>query len=136
MDPSHLFWQGMDPVAAIRYLGPLVVHAAAKDVRINPEAAVYGVLDERFRRLSPDEDRVNLGGNEWANAWPADSAWDFVALGRGHDLDFWTRFVEALVEVDPDMAVNIEHEDTSLGRIEGLEVAAKILLRAAAPATT
>jgi sugar phosphate isomerase/epimerase len=134
MDPSHLFWQGMDPVAAVRYLGTLVVHAAAKDVRINEHALVYGVLDERFRRLSPDEERTNLGGDEWANAWPEDSAWDFVALGRGHDLDFWTRFLEALREVDPDMAVNIEHEDTSLGRIEGLEVAAGILVKAAAGA--
>jgi sugar phosphate isomerase/epimerase len=131
MDPSHLFWQGMDPVAAVRYLGPLVVHAAAKDVRINSEALVYGVLDERFRRLSPDEDRVNLGGEEYANAWPEDSAWDFVALGRGHDVDFWTRFIEALHEVDPDMAVHIEHEDTSLGRIEGLRVAADVLKQAA-----
>ena len=133
MDPSHLFWQGMDPVAAVRYLGPLVVHAAAKDVRINEEATIYGVLDERFRRLSPDEERVNLGGNEWANAWPDDSAWDFVALGRGHAPDFWTRFVDALREVDPDMAVNIEHEDTSLGRIAGLQVAAEVLKKAASP---
>ena len=133
MDPSHLFWQGMDPVAAVRYLGPLVVHAAAKDVRINEHASVYGVLDERFRRLSPEEERTNLGGNEWANAWPEDSAWDFVALGRGHDVDFWTRFVEALREVDPGMAVNIEHEDTSLGRIEGLRVAADVLKQAASP---
>lgn len=133
MDPSHLLWQGMDPVAAVRYLGPLVVHAAAKDVRINEDAKIYGVLDERFRRLSPDEERTNLGGNEWANAWPEDSAWDFVALGRGHDVDFWTRFVDALREVDPDMAVNIEHEDTSLGRIEGLQVAADILKKAASP---
>ena len=132
MDPSHLFWQGMDPVAAVRYLGPLVVHAAAKDVRINTEhAEVYGVLDERFRRLSPDEDRVNLGGHEWANDWPVDAAWDFVALGRGHDLAFWTKFVDALREVDPNMAINIEHEDTSLGRIEGLQVAADILRKAA-----
>jgi sugar phosphate isomerase/epimerase len=137
MDPSHLFWQGMDPVAAVRYLGPLVVHAAAKDVRINRDnVGVYGVLDERFRRLSPEEDRVNLGGDEWVNEWPADSAWDFVALGRGHDLSFWTRFVGALREVDPEMALNIEHEDTSLGRIEGLEVAADILRQAAAPATS
>jgi sugar phosphate isomerase/epimerase len=136
MDPSHLFWQGMDPVAAVRYLGPLVVHAAAKDVRINEDyAPIYGVLDERFRRLSPEEDRVNLGGDEWVNEWPTDSAWDFVALGRGHDVGFWTRFVDALRDVDPDMAVHIEHEDTSLGRIEGLRVAADILRQAAAPAS-
>ncbi len=131
LDASHLFWQQMDPVAVIRDLGPLVLHAAAKDVRVNTEyAAVYGVLDNRFRRLRPDEPRVNLGGDEWANEWPKDSAWDFVALGKGHDVDYWTEFLRALHEVDPGMLVNIEHEDVSLGRIEGLEVAAGVLLEA------
>lgn len=135
MDPSHLFWQGMDPIAAIRYLGPLVFHAAAKDVRINAEyAQIYGVLDERFRRLGPEENPVNLGGHEFIAEWPKDSAWDFVALGRGHDVVFWTAFVDALHQVDPDMAVNIEHEDVSLGRIEGLEAAAEVLREAAAAA--
>ena len=102
--------------------------AAAKDVRVNTEhAKLYGVLDNSFRRLSPDEPRINLGGDEWANEWPKKSAWDFVALGKGHDTAFWTEFLRALHEVDPDMLVNIEHEDVELGRIEGLEVAAKVL---------
>ncbi|GAB4100681.1 sugar phosphate isomerase/epimerase [Sinomonas halotolerans] len=132
LDASHLFWQQMDPVAVVRELGPLVFHAAAKDVRVNPEnAKLYGVLDNRFRRLSPDENRTNLGGDEWANEWPKDSAWDFVALGRGHDAAYWADFLRALRDVDPDMMVNIEHEDVSLGRIEGLEVAAGVLLKAA-----
>ncbi|MFD0484337.1 sugar phosphate isomerase/epimerase family protein [Kineococcus sp. GCM10028916] len=131
LDASHLFWQQMDPVAVVRDFGPLVFHAAAKDVRINPAAAVYGVLDNRFRRLDPSEDRTNLGGDEWVNEWPKESAWDFVALGRGHDTAFWAEFLRVLHEVDPDMAVNIEHEDTSLGRIEGLEVAAEVLKDAA-----
>ena len=131
LDASHLFWQQMDPVAVVRELGPLVFQAAAKDVRVNKEnAALYGVLDNSFRRLSPDEPRTNLGGDEWANEWPKNSAWDFVALGRGHDTAFWTGFLRALYEVDPNMLVNIEHEDVSLGRIEGLEVAAKVLKEA------
>ena len=135
LDASHLFWQQMDPVAVVRELGPLILHAAAKDVRINKDnAALYGVLDNSFRRLSPEEDRTNLGGDEWANEWPKDSAWDFVALGRGHDTAYWAEFLTALHEVDPDMAVNIEHEDVSLGRIEGLEVAAGVLKEAAASA--
>ncbi|AUZ33710.1 sugar phosphate isomerase [Arthrobacter sp. PGP41] len=137
LDASHLFWQQMDPVAVVRELGPLVFQAAAKDVRINTEnAALYGVLDNSFRRLSPGENRTNLGGDEWANEWPKDSAWDFVALGRGHDTAFWTEFLRALYEVDPDMLVNIEHEDVSLGRIEGLEVAAKVLKDADAALTS
>ncbi len=53
LDASHLFWQQMDPVAVVRELGPLVFQAAAKDVRVNTEnAALYGVLDNSFRRLS------------------------------------------------------------------------------------
>ncbi|HEY3339674.1 MAG TPA: sugar phosphate isomerase/epimerase, partial [Propionicimonas sp.] len=86
MDASHLFWQQADPVAVVRELGSLIFHAAAKDIRINREfAKLNGVLDNGFRRLSPDEPRVNLGGDEWANEWPKDSSWDFVALGKGHD---------------------------------------------------
>lgn len=128
LDASHLFWQQMDPVAVVRHLGDLVFHAAAKDVRVNTEyAALNGVLDNSFRRLRPDEARTNLGGDEWANEWPKESAWDFVALGKGHDTAYWTEFLRALHDVDPDMMVNIEHEDVELGRIEGIEVAAKVL---------
>jgi len=131
LDASHLFWQQMDPVAVVRHLGPLVFHAAAKDVRVNPEwASLNGVLDNSFRRLSPDEPRTNLGGDEWANEWPKNSAWDFVALGKGHDVAFWTEFLRALYEVDPEMMVNIEHEDVELGRVEGIAVAAEVLLAA------
>jgi sugar phosphate isomerase/epimerase len=131
LDASHLFWQQMDPVAVVRHLGPLVFQAAAKDVRVNTEfAALNGVLDNSFRRLGADEPRTNLGGDEWANEWPKESAWDFVALGKGHDVAFWTEFLRALLEVDPDIYVNIEHEDVALGRIEGLQVAAGVLKEA------
>lgn len=131
LDASHLFWQQMDPVAVVRHLGPLVFQAAAKDVRVNTEfAALNGVLDNSFRRLGADEPRTNLGGDEWANEWPKESAWDFVALGKGHDVAFWTEFLRALHEVDPDIYVNIEHEDVALGRIEGLQVAAGVLKEA------
>ena len=54
-----------------------------------------------------------------------------MAIGRGHDAVYWSTWLAALHAVDPDMLVNIEHEDVSLGRIEGLEVAANVLLDAA-----
>lgn len=132
LDASHLFWQQMDPIAVARDLGPLVFHAAAKDVRINPHAAINGVLDNSFRRLGPDEERTNLGGDEWANEWPKPSAWDFVAIGKGHPVEYWTRFLETLREIDPQMWVNIEHEDTELGREEGIALAAEALREAEA----
>jgi sugar phosphate isomerase/epimerase len=128
LDASHLFWQQMDPVRVVEHLGDLVLHAAAKDVRINTEyAAINGVLDNSFRRLSADEPRTNLGGDEWANEWPKQASWDFVALGKGHDVGYWTEFLRALYQVDPEMMVNIEHEDTELGRVEGVAVAAEVL---------
>jgi sugar phosphate isomerase/epimerase len=134
MDPSHLFWQGIDPIAAIDYLGDLVFHAAAKDTRINPACAVYGVLDDRFTRIPSSEHPTGLGGRHTVTRWPQDSSWDFVAVGRGHDVEFWSRFLAALGRIDPDIAVNIEHEDTELGQLEGLEVAASTLQAASAAA--
>lgn len=124
LDASHLFWQQMDPVAVVRELGDLVFHAAAKDVRINTaNAEIVGVLDNSFRRVSQTEFRTNLGGNEWVNEWPKKSAWDFVAVGAGHSAAYWAEFIRACEEVDSEMWINIEHEDTSMGRIEGLRYA-------------
>jgi sugar phosphate isomerase/epimerase len=133
MDPSHLFWQGIDPIAAVEYLGAYVFHAAAKDTRINAEhVRIHGVLDDRFTRVLPDENPLGLGGRYTLNRWPApDPAWEFVAVGNGHGQDFWSGFLSALAAVDPDMAVNIEHEDASLGQVEGLSLAASNLLAAA-----
>ena len=131
MDPSHLFWQGIDPIAAIEALGELVYNAAAKDTRVNEAARVNGVLDDRFVRVRPDEpDAVRLGGRYTMSRWPENSSWDFVAVGRGHDVAFWGRFLVALEKVDPDMAVNIEHEDQELDQLEGLRYAAATLLEA------
>jgi sugar phosphate isomerase/epimerase len=132
MDPSHLFWQGIDPIAALDRLGGLVYNAAAKDTRINPAVKVNGVLDDRFGRVHPDEPgAVSLGGRYTLSRWPEDSSWDFVAVGRGHDLAFWSDFLRALHKIDPDMAVNIEHEDQELDQMEGLRRAAETLLEAA-----
>jgi sugar phosphate isomerase/epimerase len=135
MDPSHLFWQGIDPILAIEALGDLVYNAAAKDVRINAAAKVNGVLDDRFGRVAPDAPGVvSLGGRYTLSEWPENSSWDFVAVGRGHDVDYWRRFLQALEKVDPDMAVNIEHEDQGLDQLDGLRSAARTLLEASAVA--
>ena len=132
MDPSHLFWQGIDPVAAVERLGDLVYNAAAKDTRINEAAKINGVLDDRFGRVQPDDPGVvSLGGRYTLSRWPENASWDFVAVGRGHDVDYWRRFLQALERVDPNMAVNIEHEDQELDQMEGLRHAAGTLLAAA-----
>ena len=132
MDPSHLMWQGMDVAACIRFLGPLVFHAAAKDAMITPGVDIRGVLDTSFERVPADAaDKVPTGIGFWCNAWPADPAWRFVAVGIGHDVDYWARFLTALAGVNPDIAVNIEHEDANYSRVDGLALAAKNLKAAA-----
>jgi sugar phosphate isomerase/epimerase len=132
MDPSHLMWQQIDPIAAVQHLGELVYNAAAKDIRMNDAARVNGVLDDRFERVAQDDPRaVSLGGRYTLSRWPEQSSWDFVAVGRGHDTAWWGRFLAALEAVDPDMAVNIEHEDQELDQLEGLRSAAQTLLAAA-----
>jgi sugar phosphate isomerase/epimerase len=78
-----------------------------------------------------DPDALNLGDDYTLSRWPEQSSWDFVAVGRGHDVDWWREFLTALEEADPDMAVNIEHEDQELDQMEGLRQAAATLLEAA-----
>ena len=92
------------------------------------------MLDDRFQRVPADQDPVGLGGKNTLTRWPADASWQFVAVGRGHDQDFWARFLQALHAVDPGIAVNIEHEDTELDQIEGLRLAAQNLTAARAAA--
>lgn len=131
MDPSHLFWQGIDPVLALKDLGSLVYCSAAKDTRINAAAKINGVLDDRFTRVAEGEPGyLPLGGGTSLSGWPSNPSWDFVAIGKGHDLPFWTEFLRTLQEIDPDLPCNIEHEDQELGRLEGLRFAADNLLAA------
>ncbi len=130
MDPSHLFWQHIDPIAAVEELGDLVFFAAAKDTLIHPTAAINGVLDDRFEWIPAEENPLGLGGRYTVTKWPAVPGWSFVAVGRGHDVDFWARFLTALAEHTPVRAVNIEHEDASFGQIEGLQYAAENLIAA------
>jgi sugar phosphate isomerase/epimerase len=133
MDPSHLMWQGMDVLACIRWLGPLVFHAAAKDARIEPGVDIRGVLDTMFEPVPADaEGKTPTGIGFWCTKWPDNPAWRFVAVGIGHDVAYWSQFLRALADIDPDMAVNIEHEDATYSRLDGLALAAENLRAAAA----
>jgi sugar phosphate isomerase/epimerase len=134
MDPSHLFWQGIDPLAAVERLGARVFNAGAKDTLIHESnRAVVGVLDDRYRLPGPTEERIGLGGRYVLARRVGDPPWEFAAVGRGHDIEWWARFLAALAAVDPEMAVSIEHEDESLPGVEGLRASAAAL-RAAAEA--
>ncbi len=72
--------------------------AAAKDTLIHETAAVNGVLDDRFEWIPAEEEPLGLGGHYTVTRWPAVPGWSFVAVGRGHDVDFWARFLTALAQ--------------------------------------
>src|ERR1700736_593556 len=47
-DPSHLFWQSIDPIAAVRVLGDAIFHVHAKDTQIYASnLPLTGVLDTK-----------------------------------------------------------------------------------------
>ena len=109
-DPSHLFWQGMDPVASIRALKGAIHHFHAKDSKIDPyNNAVNGVLDTG----SYDD----LGNRSWT----------FRTIGYGHDMGVWKDIMSALRSAGYDGAISIEHEDAYMSTEEGLEKAIAFL---------
>ena len=134
MDPSHLMWQGMDIVASHQVAGPAGVPLRREGRRASPRASTSGACSTPRSGGCPPtrEGKVPTGYGFWCNAWPENPGWRFVAVGIGHDVEYWTEFLRALAEVDPDMAVNIEHEDADYGRLEGLALAAENLRAAAA----
>lgn len=109
-DPSHLWWQGIDPVAAVLELKDAIFHVHAKDTAINPYTTMKnGVLDTKHY------------GKELERSWV------FRSVGYGHDAIFWKNFVSALRMVGYDHAVSIEHEDSLMSVNEGLSKAIEML---------
>ena len=109
-DPSHLFWQGIDVLAAIRQLGPAIYHVHAKDTMLwQANINSSGVLDTK-----PYKDEANR-------------AWIFRTVGYGHGAEFWTNFVSTLRLVGYDDVLSIEHEDSLMSVEEGLAKAATFL---------
>jgi sugar phosphate isomerase/epimerase len=109
-DPSHMFWQGIEPSAAIRKLGDAVFHCHAKDTKIyTVNTMVNGVLDAK-----PYSDEKNR-------------AFLFRTVGYGHGREFWTDMVSTLQMVGYDDVLSIEHEDSLMSVEEGLTKAAAFL---------
>ncbi len=112
-DPSHLFWQGMDPCESAKALAGAIWHVHAKDSRVDPgNAAVNGVLDTKHYS---DELR---------------RAWIFRTCGYGHSLEWWKNFFSTLRLVGYDGAISIEHEDSLMSSWEGLTKAIAFLKQA------
>jgi sugar phosphate isomerase/epimerase len=109
-DPSHMFWQGIDPIAAIRVLGDAIFHVHAKDTQLyQANLPRTGVLDTK-----PYTDERNR-------------AWIFRTCGYGHGAEWWKEFVSTLRMYGYDGTLSIEHEDSLLSAEEGLTRAAQFL---------
>ena len=109
-DPSHLIWQGMDPVAAIRELKGAIYHVHAKDTKIDAiNTAKNGVLDTKHYG-----DEINR-------------SWIFRTVGYGNGETYWRDLVSNLRLCGYDRVLSIEHEDSLMTIDEGLSKAVNFL---------
>ena len=101
LDPSHFFWQGMDPILIIKKLRRMIIHVHLKDITINK-------LVVKFR-----------GVNDWKDYNEIEKrAWNFSTIGEGHDKKFWNDFILALDGVGYKGVLNVENEDLILSNDE------------------
>lgn len=114
-DPSHLWWQGIDPIMAVRELARAgaLYHVHAKDTRIDPlNAGRNGNLDV--------QSYGDIAGRSWV----------FRSVGYGHGIEWWKEFVSVLKTEGYDGVLSIEHEDGLMSPMEGLRKALTVLKQA------
>jgi len=110
LDPSHFFWQGIDPIKAVRKLDGAIHHVHAKDTILYKVNGDYdGYLDTK-----PYSDEKNR-------------AWIFRTVGYGHGADFWRDFVSTLRLCGYDGVLSMEHEDSLMSPAEGLRKGVEFL---------
>jgi sugar phosphate isomerase/epimerase len=112
LDPSHFFWQGIDPIEAARVLGDAkcIFHVHGKDTGIDPHnTRRNGALDTK------------------SYADVANRSWVFRTCGYGHGDEFWKPFVSMLKQKGYDGVISIEHEDALMSVQEGFEKAVAYL---------
>ena len=112
LDPSHLWWQGMDPIEVTKVLGAAdaIVHVHAKDTQIDRRnTAVNGVLDTKH----------------YGNV--LDRSWVFRTVGYGQGEKAWRDLISTLRATGYDYVLSIEHEDSYMSIDEGLRRGIELL---------
>ncbi len=100
-DPSHLLWQGIDPVIFIKKFGDRIYHAHAKDAELVKE-------------------NLPISGCMPTGSWSRpDRGFRFRVVGWG-DIN-WKRIITALLEVKYNYVLSYEHEDPVMSREDGCE---------------
>jgi len=105
-DPSHLLWQGVDPVEFIRAFGDRIYHVHMKDAIVK--------LDGRTGILSS---HLDFGHPR--------RGWDFRSLGRG-GVNF-EEIVRALNDVGYKGPLSVEWEDSGMNREQGAREACEFV---------
>lgn len=97
LDPSHFFWQGIDPLAVVDRLGGAIGFAHGKDtVQLPANRDLDGLLDCRWPGVA------------------AEMPWNFATVGHGQDAAWWAQFVARLRAAGYDGVISIEWEDPFL----------------------
>lgn len=115
LDPSHLFWMGGDPIEAARVLGETgaLYYVHGKDAR----------LERRY-----------VGPNGVLDTKPIDQfagrAWNYVAVGCGHDALWWKEFISVLRMCGYDDVISLEMEDLTMSMLDGHLASLKVLREA------
>jgi len=105
-DPSHLHWQGIDPVAFVRRFGERIYHVHVKDVAVRLDGR-SGLLGSYLPYGDPRR------------------GWEPRSPGHG-DLD-WEAIVRALNEVGYDGPLAVEWSDPGMNREHGAEEACRFV---------
>ena len=115
LDPSHFWWQGVDPLAIVEQHGDAIGFAHGKDTLLHRDRIrVHGLLDARYP-IDPDT-----------------ASWHFTAVGGGRPLSEWWALLAALRAGGYDGVVSIEHEDPTLTAEASIEASATALREALA----
>ena len=106
-DPSHMVWQGIDPVQFIVDFKDGIYHVDCKDTRMKMGSGRAGILGSHLPWGDPRR------------------GWDFVSTGLG-DVD-WGGAIRALDWIGYDGPLSVEWEDAGMDRLEGAPAGLKFV---------
>ena len=104
LDPSHFWWQGIDPMTVVEEHGDRIGWMHGKDTLLYPERIrQHGVL-----HFAPPSD-------------PSKAPWHFAPVGEGRPDTEWAALLRAARKAGYDDVISIEHEDPRYDGEEGTE---------------
>jgi sugar phosphate isomerase/epimerase len=98
-DPSHMLWQGIDPVSFITDFADRIIHVDCKDTRMHRRNGRNGILSSHLPWGDPRR------------------AWDFVSTGHG-DVP-WEDAFRAFRAIGYQGPISVEWEDAGTDRFHG-----------------